>query len=295
MTPQPPIFIVAPARSGTTVLSHMIASRLELACSPETNVMGILSRIQHMAPDMTFGQFQERQLEFLMHGKTRPYCMLIDSTLAQTRIMEHPREFAEMLIHMDQYSDGLSVLEQTPRNGEHLCSLRWLFPEAVIIFLMRNPFDVIQSNRATPWGTRNTFILFSIWARQYVELIRLFRTYGRNRTIVVRYSQLEKPGYREQLLQRLRKFGVASRPTPVTIKAKNFDSNEWAAAHMSNSVSSFKSNETDKWTERHPWLRDLGDGMMVSALRFARGRARPTWQVRLLKAAGNFSQRVVRR
>jgi ATP-dependent protease Clp ATPase subunit len=38
------IFVVGPARSGTTVWSHQIASVFDIQCSPETNAIAILKR-----------------------------------------------------------------------------------------------------------------------------------------------------------------------------------------------------------------------------------------------------------
>lgn len=295
MSRQPDVFVLGPARSGTTVLSHQLASHLSLACSPETNAMGILHRIALTNRDMTFGAFQQRQLDYLMHGKDRPYCMLTDPVLAGWRVVECPRVFVEALIRLDRYSEGESTLEQTPRNGEYLRSLRWLFPEAIIVFMLRNPFDVIQSNRATPWGTRNVPILFAIWARQNVELIRLLRTYGRRRVILVRYERLGCDAYRRALIERIGRHGVARRPKAVTIEPRNFDANAWARGHMSQSVGEFRAGPAEKWTSRHGWLRRLGDGMVLDVLMEARGSEKTSWRLGLIRIADRLARSLIRR
>jgi len=295
MSGQPDVFVLGPARSGPTVLSPQLASRLSLACSPETNALGILNRIARTRRDMTFGVFQQVQLDYLMHGADRPYCMVMDPDLTNRRIVESPRAFVEALIRLDRYSDGESTLEQTPRNGEHLRNLRWLFPEAIIVFVIRNPFDVIQSNRETPWGTKNVFVLFAIWARQNAELIRLFRNYGRARVILVRYERLGCGSYRQGLIERIVRYGVAPRPEAIVIEPRNFDASIWASGHMHKSVGEFRATGATKWTSRHGWLRRLGEGIIRDVLLAARGRERSSWRLWLVRLADWFARRRIRR
>ena len=290
MTDQPSVFVTAPARSGTTYLSHLLAGSLDLSCSPETNVFGILHRVTRRDPEMTFGAFEKQQLGLLMHGGNRSYCALVDRELRDERIADHPRVFAEWIIGLDCYTSGASKLEQTPRNGEHLRTARWLFPDAIIVFLLRNPFDVMQSNRATPWGTRNPAALFAIWARQYCELVRLSRTYGTRRVVIVRYERLEAEGYRNALLARLQKSGIAKRPESISVVPKNFASNDWAGRHMTQSVGDFSKRSAGKWTTQYPFLQSLGDGFMVDILRAARGRRSKSWRLRLLEMADHFAR-----
>ena len=192
-----PVFVVGPARSGTTTVAHFLASELCLACSPETNVLAILKRTD--ALEMTFKEFCVRQDEFLMHGKQRPYSILFPAELMSKKISENMRAIADLIISMDSYCQGERMLEQTPRNGEHLGLLREIYPDALIVFVVRNPFDVMQSRLQTPWGTKSRLVLFCNWALQYIELLVLCEKVGRSRLILVRYSKLESATYRSHI------------------------------------------------------------------------------------------------
>lgn len=292
-----PVFVIAPARSGTTALSHLIARDLDLRCSPETNVMGILDRIGRDHRTMTFEAFQHTQHKFLMHGANRPYSILFPRSLLHRRILDAPRAFAEALISADHYTEGRQILEQTPRNGEHATALRWLFPEALLLFLIRNPFDVIQSNRATPWGSSNVALLFALWARQYVEVARLARYYGRQRLMLVRYEKLASQSYREGLLRRLERAGIARRAEPIEITPHNFERSDWADGHFSRTVQPFAPQQNTKWSRRYPYLGRLGAGLCLVTLQALR---RPSGQGRgfgwrLMQLAAILTAKVLKR
>lgn len=286
-----PVFVTGPARSGTTVLAHLLARDLDLACSPETNIMGILNRISRTRPSMTFRDFEIDQMQYLMHGVNRPHCLLFPQPVRDLPILSHRRVLTDALISADRYCDGGRILEQTPRNGEQLCELRWLYPDAPILFVLRNPFDVIQSNRAAPWGTSNVLALALVWARQYTEMAALAQRYGCRRLLPVRYERLNRPGYRSGLFRRL---GVSRRPTPIEITPRNFANTTWATGHLSQSVGGFQSRRSGKWTARWPLLQRLGDRLILSALRCARCGRRDCG-MRLLLAFAWLSRRRLKR
>lgn len=256
--------------------------------------MGILARINRRFPEMTFREFQSRQIEFLMHGKNRNYSVLFPQDSLDRRIVGAERLFTDILIGMDHYTEGANILEQTPRNGEHLVSLRWLYPNSTIIFVVRNPFDVIQSNRETPWGTSNPLILFSIWARQYFEIARLAHSYGLGNFMLVRYSKLENPRYLQGVINRLTGQGMARRTAPVDVSPRNFAQNQWATEHMAQSVGSFAPRKTGKWTSRFPAFGRLGEQLILSSLRAARTGKKDIF-TRIVAAGAQISYRVIKR
>lgn len=268
-----PVFVVGPARSGTTVLAHMIASELNVRCSPETNFMSILRRIEQRTPALSFHQFERRQHEFLLHGENRDYSILFARDLRNERIADFPTVFCETLMRADAYSEGDHPLEQTPRNGEHLSRLRSLFNDALILFVVRDPFDTIQSLRKTPFGRRPSVAHFANWGRQYQEAAKLIERFGPRRFRFVRYTKLSLPTYRESVLNWCERRGVERRHDgAVVIRPANFARSDWARRHFSRSTTDFQPDHAKKWTKRWPALGRLGKALLLAALRSARHR-----------------------
>lgn len=291
---QSPVFVVGSARSGTTALSHLIAAEMELACTPETNVMLILKRIERLHASMNFHEFCQKQSRFLMHGNNRNYSIVCPDELKNEKILDNPRAFSDLIISMDSYTDGSQILEQTPRNGEHLCMLRELYPDSLILFLVRNPFDVIQSKKNSPWGSSSALRLFCTWSLQYVELVALARSHGLRRVIIVRYMKLADTYYRTGLLRRIREHGVKARKESIKIQPRNYAKTDWSRQHLAKSTDSFKPRIDGKWTTTFPCLRKWGDNCIKSALKATRG-AKPGLSYRLVLLGAWLSRNLTKR
>ena len=209
--PLAPFFVVGPARSGTTVFTHTLARAYALACVPETNLLVVLLKSLAESDDATFAEFEALQHNVMMHGQNRPYSILFAPEMRPRRLRDQPNALFEAILRCDRYSEGDRVIEQTPRNGERLRLLRWMFPDSLIFFMSRNPIDVIESNRRTPWGTRNRLKLILILLRPYFELRELARTYGLGHTMIVEYEKLSDAARNGRCLSR----GGGSRCDPT--------------------------------------------------------------------------------
>lgn len=227
-----PVFVVGPARSGTTVFTHTLARKYTIACVPETNLIAVLLKMLARSKDATFADFEAKQRDVLMHGQNRPYSILFTPEMRTRRMRDCPDALFEAILRCDRYTEGDRVIEQTPRNGERVRLLRWMFPSSLVFFMSRNPVDVIASNRRTPWGTRNRLKLFLVLLRPYFELRELARTYGLGHTMIVEYEKLADVAQMAEVFGALESRGTTPREAEIDIEPINYSNNDWARDHF---------------------------------------------------------------
>lgn len=131
-----PIFVLSPARSGSTLLRFILDSHPDIACPPETNV-GLACR------------YLVNTWRVLESGRRRHEATAIpDYILTATR--------AAVDAAFDHYLKGEGKsrwCDKTPNSCLDARLLSRLYPEAKFICLYRHCMDVIASGvEARPWG-----------------------------------------------------------------------------------------------------------------------------------------------
>jgi len=279
------------------VLSHQIAKHFSIQCSPETKSAGVLKAVGARAPDLTFRMFEAVQFDHLMHGTKRNYSILFPEHLRDLKIADHPRDFLEGIISQECYSEGIHVLDQTPRNGEYAPLLRFLYPDALILLVARNPIDTLKSKQKTPWGRGNPLALLALWARPYAETMNLAALYGTENFRVVRYAKLDDEAYRDRLFNWIERLGIVPRDQPVDIIPKNHAGSDWSKAHMQQSTSEVVISRKSKATGMHGFAQKFGDGLLVAALWRIRapGSNRYKFSAKVIHGLSYFAIRVLGR
>lgn len=134
---EPPIFVVAPYRSGTTLVRYIIDSHSRIACPPESDFLATLSPL-------------------LLPG--RPQQGLLSMGFDDEHVTQRVRAFADYFFGNYARSAGKSRwADKSPTYVEHLPFLRRLYPGAQFVFVHRHPLDQIHSH--TRGGSHtNSFI-----------------------------------------------------------------------------------------------------------------------------------------
>jgi hypothetical protein len=134
------VFVVGPARSGTTWLQRLLAQSPNAATAHETHLFSNYLR----SPPESWRRHEG--------GWTG-----LHHLISEDELLEWMRGFAELCLGRiaDARPDVRMILEKTPKHGEHVADILRLFPDAFFIHIIRDPRAVVPSLRAASrsWGS----------------------------------------------------------------------------------------------------------------------------------------------
>jgi hypothetical protein len=164
----PPIFIVGCQRSGTTLFRLILDSHPNISCGPETRFLIDMAKItaDREWPRMSrYGLNKQWWYRHIGH-----FFDEFQKTYAQAR-------------GRSRWAD------KTPVYALHLDFIGDVFPDCLVINVVRNPFAVARSHRDT-WGIMSALRSVGKWVR-YVEAAERFgHRVGSIRYLRVRYEDL---------------------------------------------------------------------------------------------------------
>jgi len=217
-----PVFVVGGPRSGTTLLSAMLAAHSAFDCGPETH---FLSRWSHMARTereriLDPADWPERATAYvtsLSLGK-QPIYPMYDLTVEEIRawLAVRPPSLATMLESLTTQralrNGAPRWVEKTPRHLEVPELITETWPEARIVRIVRDPRDAAVSLTRVPFGTPSLLTNLSVLARMNEAAADFYREPGQ--ALTVRYEDLVASPERE--LHRICEFvGVDYEPSMV--------------------------------------------------------------------------------
>nr|WP_299598391.1 sulfotransferase [uncultured Microbulbifer sp.] len=149
----PPIFIVGPPRSGTSLLSAIMGSHSRIACGPETDLFKCVP--QEDASRIISGpkwveQVTER-LECILYPDGRSLISHFGLTKESVRDYLSTQEPSPKAVYsavpaaFAKAQGKARWAEKTPRHILYVETIRKLYPEAKIIRIVRDPRDSIPS------------------------------------------------------------------------------------------------------------------------------------------------------
>ena len=147
-----PIFIVGMGRSGTTLLSTILARHSEIAVTPETHFLKWL----HLEGDgnetpIDFDRFWSRYTDTHRFLDLKISADLCRELIAREDDYSFKAIFS---IILDQYRKLLRkprIGEKTPSHIRSISRLLRWYPDAKIIVCIRDPRAIIASHLKTPW------------------------------------------------------------------------------------------------------------------------------------------------
>jgi len=150
-----PVFVVGIVRSGTTLMSSMLSAHPAIAIAPDINyIYGWVQRyrrLQLLQP-ADFERFWKG-----FSGAKRFGYLGIDADAVRQRIEANQRySFRGVYIStLETFAESLRKRrwgEKTPHTADHLETLFSWFPDARVIYMLRDPRAVVSSLRKTPMG-----------------------------------------------------------------------------------------------------------------------------------------------
>jgi hypothetical protein len=247
-----PIFIVGMPRSGTSLLSAMLSAHPRLAISPESHLLSKW-RLEYgpRALDSSegFDRFWKAYTEYQSFKHFG-----LDPDLTRQRILSiGPPSWKHTLMGLVQaYGENMDMPrfgEKTPGHFEHLGDLLTWFPNARVLFLVRDPRAVTASMIRVPWGHD----LAHLHARKWRESVAILDSYKSDgRVLLVQYEHVIQK--QEETLRAICKHieedydPCMLRPTPDTSPLIN--RTEWATEHLNKTHQPVTNESLEKWRKQ---------------------------------------------
>jgi hypothetical protein len=208
--PSFPFFIVASARSGTTMLRLILNQHSRVAVPPESR---FVTELWQGSPEVETDSFLDR---LSAHPRFAAWELPIESVRQQLqgRPRVAYREAISAAYRAYASSKGKERWgDKTPRYVEHIPFLADLFPASRFIHLVRDGRDVALSYAEVSFGPKTVAQSAALWAKRVSAGLRDGRALGPGRYTEIRYEDLvEDP---EGLLKELCNFLNVSFEPPM--------------------------------------------------------------------------------
>lgn len=173
-----PIFIVGVQRSGTTLLSAMLAAHSRMSCGPETHFFQRLED-ENIAELIDPENWPKNGKKFIssitftnyLSDNSQRISILEKYHLTEIQIEEYLNKqkpaidsLLGSVVEPYMLSLGKSRwVEKTPDHIQHLKIIRKYFPNSPIIRIIRDPRDVSLSLMKVPWGAKTYYEAICYW------------------------------------------------------------------------------------------------------------------------------------
>ena len=245
------IFIVGMPRSGTTLISKMLSRHSSIHISPETHYLAHDWRI-NKGLDLSV---RTNRTNFIREFVTGPWFeeLAIERSELEQKFLDDSsctfRRIFEFILREQAKKHGKQIYgEKTPGHYEHVDTLLDWFPNARVIFMMRDPRAVAASTIDTPFGSRFVNFHARRWNRAN-EVWNSFR--NERRVMLLKYEDLVGDAERE--LSKVCKFiGVISEQAMLDSSITGADSSDgsWRQDHYRRAVQPIDSHSVSKWKKR---------------------------------------------
>src|SRR5688572_17181295 len=150
-----PIFVVGMSRSGTTLISSMLSAHPEVAISGETHFLNRWMRERVARPDLTRKDFDRLWSRYTQSHQFRFLNLDPDAIAARIHASGSYHlavVFAALLAQHGSTWGKPRVGEKTPGHDRSMTTLLDWYPDARIVYMLRDPRAVVASLIRTPWG-----------------------------------------------------------------------------------------------------------------------------------------------
>lgn len=246
-----PIFIVGCPRSGTTLLRKVIASHSNIIVSPESHFFNYwLKEYGHL--NLSDGsEFQHFWQDFSTSKRFSYFDLEPNAFLAKLRNQNSISFKRVFQLLMSEYAATQKKLrwgEKTPAHYDYLETILDWFPDAKIIWLIRDPRAVVASLLKVKWASNYAYANSYYWlssAKLYVD-----QWQEESRVMLLKYEDLvtapeEKV---EELCQFLREEfepEMISQRSETDISYPHQDS--WAKSHFQQVMQPISHQALEKW------------------------------------------------
>ena len=248
-----PIFIVGMPRSGTTLLTSMLSAHPRIAIAPETHYLCYWMReyksLNLSAPKDfdIFWQAISRSQRFSYFG--------INANKTRERIVAKgfPSHCHILWGWLEEYAHTINKprwVEKTPLHYQHLHQLFTWFPNAHVIWILRDPRAVAASLQKVPWASNYVHIHAQHWQESITRFEQNWQ--GDSRVMLLQYENLvQQP---EKYLANVCDF-LGETYTPAILQIRSafqtpiINRQGWAVQHLNSALQPISANAIDKWQQ----------------------------------------------
>jgi Sulfotransferase family len=278
--PSFPFFIVASARSGTTMLRLILNRHSLLAVPPESRfITELWQGLSEVETEHFLGRLAG-------HPRFAAWELPIESVRheLQGRSQVIYREAISAAYRAYTNSKGKARWgDKTPRYVEHIPFLAKLFPDSRFIHLVRDGRDVALSYADVSFGPKTVSQSAALWAKRVSAGLRDGRPLGAERYAEIRYENLvEDP---ESVLEKLCRFLDVGFEPPMLEAASAGDEDVLARASVFNPhVTDRPQSGVREWRStmpaRHIEIFEAVAGRVLSELNYPRLYEHPSLTAR---------------
>ncbi len=254
-----PIFIVGMPRSGTTLLSRLLSAHSNICIAPESHLLNYW--MQRFPPDVIRSQegFQNFWHTFTNSQRFGYFdldaCSLYDSVFTEANKANLDRNgnkyrnlFSGLLKQYAEKRNKPRWGEKTPAHYAYIEQLLNWYPNAQIIYMIRDPRSVAASMARVPWGGSDVVA----HALRWQDSVKHLQWWASDtRVYPMRYEALAKSP-RSSLIEACsflkEQFEPAMlTPTNQAVPDADLYSSEWAASHFSAAAGSVNTKSLESW------------------------------------------------
>ena len=254
MAGERPIFIVGMPRSGTTLLTTILSAHPRIAISPESHFL------TYWVPTCRYLELNKtedfRQFWQILSQSQRFSYFDIDSDKALTNILAKGTPSAATIFTgwLETYAERCHKPrwgEKTPLHYQHLAQLLDWFPNAQVLWMLRDPRAVTASLLTMPWASNYVHI----HAEQWQQSTQLYTQQWQAdpRVKLVRYEDLVQRT--DHTLVGIFKFlnedypeGLLAQRSTQSVPTVNREG--WALAHLNQTLQPVDATALNRWQQQ---------------------------------------------
>jgi len=203
---QEPIFIVGYPRSGTTLLQALLSTQKDFISFPETHFFSTLISSIHtdnndnIVNKDCINEILQKNIKFINEWKDT----IVYKTLYQNNHVNLKKLFESIVKHYINNSKQVWI-EKTPNHIYMIDIIKYYYPKAKFLFILRNPINAIYSRkRKLPHDKMRSLELLSQYWINAIVAYENFKYLYPNQIKLIKYEDLAKNHTR--IVQELESF-----------------------------------------------------------------------------------------
>ncbi len=216
-----PVFIAGVGRSGTSLLHSMLNAHPDVAFPPETHFFRRYVARGRTRRAVAAGTVADLRATLAADHDLRRASVDLDDLLAGERdgSVDTARVFEALLAAVARRSGKARVGDKDPRSIDHLRAIAAVFPDALVLHVIRDPREVLLSRTKAEWSKGRPWWQHALLAEDQLRTGRRLgpKLFG-DRYLEVRYEALVSAP--EHVLGEVaRHIGVVYSPTMLDFSA----------------------------------------------------------------------------
>ena len=197
---QDPVFVAGCPRSGTTLLQALLASQSEMTTFPETHFFGAARDLDLLNQDLytleEASAILDQMEAFGRLGIRREVLSIFNKISFAGKLSQ--KIFFELVLtalSLKNIRPDIRWIEKTPSNALCLERISSLYPDALFVGIVRDPFNAVHSilKHFPPGGANECRQIAEFWALHQKKMLK-FSEDNPNKIKIIKYEDLsERP------------------------------------------------------------------------------------------------------